>query len=73
MAVRRLDNKTGGCGRNSAAGHYLDQDIIVLVGCRRRNRSGDEAQRESALPQGTALSKHLDEDADICRTITPKP
>ena len=24
-------------------------------------------------PQGMSLSKHLDEDTDLCRVITPKP
>jgi len=28
---------------------------------------------EVASPQGVSLSKHLDEDTDLCRTITPKP
>jgi len=28
---------------------------------------------EVASPQGMSLSKHLDEDTDLCRVITPKP
>ena len=28
---------------------------------------------EVASPQGMSLSKHLDEDTDLCRTITPRP
>ncbi len=49
-----------------------DTDMIPAMKLARRE--GVQVVLVEVLsPQGKALSKHLDEDTDLCRTITPKP
>jgi uncharacterized LabA/DUF88 family protein len=49
-----------------------DTDMIPAMKLARRE--GVQVVLVEVLsPQGMALSKHLDEDTDLCRTITPKP
>ena len=49
-----------------------DTDMIPAMKLARRE-GAQVVLVEVLSPQGTALSKHLDEDSDLCRVITPKP
>jgi uncharacterized LabA/DUF88 family protein len=49
-----------------------DTDMIPAMKLARRE-GVQVVLAEVLSPQGMALSKALDEDTDLCRTITPKP